>query len=173
MKNRFLLSYALGVIQLLILSIGIYLLMERSIEGKYILRAMKYHLWFEIGISILISYSLFHFIRTVKASAKMRKAAGLQKEVKSKRIQLLILFVMTGMVYYSLFYTVPMNKYIPGRLQSILYYTNSFLQFLLLISLIGSHESASEEFIKSKQKYAGVGAACGLALFYTYFQLIN
>ena len=103
----------------------------------------------------------------------MRKAAGLKKEVKSKRIQLLILFLMSSLVFYSLFYTVPMNKYVPSAYQTIAYYINSFTQFLLLISLVGSHEIASQEFVKSKQKYAGVGAAMGLLTFYVYFQFIN
>lgn len=57
--------------------------------------------------------------------------------------------------------------------ERITYYINSFLQLILLVSLIGSHEEAAIDFVKSKQKYAGTGAACGLLIFYTYFELLN
>lgn len=173
MKYRLLLSYVLSVIQLLLIVIALYFVSMMAFEGKFILRAMKYHYWIEVALSLFLLYSLFHFARTSKASSKMRKAAGVQKEVKSKRIQVLIFFLMLSLIFYSLFYTVPMIKYIPFTLQGIVYYLNSMLEFLLLIALVGSHEDASVDFVKSKQKYAGVGAAFGLTLFYIYFQLIN
>lgn len=167
------LSYFLIVLQAVIFCVACYLFLFYKLEGKYIIRAMKYHLWIDILNSIFIVYGLFRFINTLNASSRMRKAAGAQKEIKSKMIQLLILFLMVSLVFYSLYYTVPMAKYVASNYQRGIYYFTSGIQLVMLVSLIGSHEKASMDFVKSKQKYAGVGAAIGLLLFYTYFVLLN
>lgn len=103
----------------------------------------------------------------------MRKEAGKKREIKSKRIELLMLFLMISLIFHSLYFTVPMSKYHPSFYEQIIYYIMAFLQFIMLVTLVSSHEGVSEDFAKSKQKYAGVGALSGLILFYAYFALLN
>ena len=103
----------------------------------------------------------------------MRKAAREQREAKSKRIELLILTLMGTLIFFSLFYTVPLRVYVPSFIEYTVYLCNSALQFFLLITLINSRDGSSEKLSRSKQRYAITGAGVGLLLFYIYFQLIG
>jgi L-asparagine transporter-like permease len=136
------------------------------------LRATETHLWFQFIISVILLYAVYHFIRIIKISTKMRKAAREQREAKSKRIEVLIFTLMLALVFSSLFYTVPYKYYFPSHLEYSVYLFNSIFQLLLLISMITSHAESNEKIIKKKQRYAATGAGTGLLMFYIYIQLM-
>lgn len=173
LKRENLLYYFLGLTQIAVLITSLIVLINRHINYPIIYKSAKFHLNIEIILSLLVLYGVNHFLKTKKVSSKMRKAAGKKREIKSKRIQLLMYFVMFSLLFHSLYYTVPMNKYHGSTAENIIFYISSGLQFLVLIKLVSSHEGESEDFAKSKQKYAGVGALSGLILFYIYFILLN
>jgi len=138
-----------------------------------LLKSSKVHLWLQLILTIALSYCLYHFVRVTKISSKMRKVAREQREANSKRIEMLIFVLMLTLIFFALFYTAPFRRYYPSSLEYVVYLYNSFFELLLLISIISSHEHVTKKFIQTKQKYAGVGAAAGLVLFYIYFQLIS
>lgn len=173
LKKENLLYYFLGLSQLAVLMSSLLTFINRYVNYPIIYKSAKYHLNIDIILSLLVLYGVTHFLKTKKVSSKMRKAAGKKREIKSKRIQLLMYFVMFSLIFHSLYYTVPMNKYHGSIAENIIFYISSGLQFLVLIKLVSSHEGENEDFAKSKQKYAGVGAISGLILFYTYFVLLN
>ncbi len=103
----------------------------------------------------------------------MRQAAREQREAKSKRVEIMVFGLMLSLVFYSLFYTVPFRYYYPTNFEYIVYYVNSFIQLLLLISLISAHAKTNDNIMKKKQRYAAFGAGFGLLLFYVYLQLLT
>ncbi|MEQ8926828.1 MAG: hypothetical protein RLO81_13495 [Fulvivirga sp.] len=173
MKNKPWLSYLLLISQAGVLLGALTVFINSHISYTIIYRTVKYHVAIEVVLSVFLIYSVRHYILTVRASSVMRKEAGKKREIKSKRIELLIFFLMISLIFHSLFMTVPMNKYLLSTIEWVLMLINCLLQFIMLIKLISTHEGVSEDFVKSKQKYAGVGAFFGLALFYTYFILLN
>ncbi|QSE98479.1 hypothetical protein [Fulvivirga lutea] len=173
MKNKPWLSYLLFVSQAAVLSTSLIVLISNYFSYSIIYRTIRYHVGIEVVLSLLLLYSIRHYINTIRASSSMRKEAGKKREIKSKRIELLIFFLMISLLFHSLFITVPMNKYLPSTIEWGLLLSNCLLQFIMLIKLISSHEGVSEDFVKSKQRYAGTGALLGLALFYTYFIILN
>ncbi len=173
MKSKLILAYALLLGQIVLLATSAYMFYYHLSINNILFKATKVHLSIQIILCIGLIYSLHHFIRVIKISSKMRKAAREQREAKSKRIEVLVYALMTALIFTSLFYTVPFRRYVPLTIEYGIYIFNSVLQLLMLISLISAHAESSEEFSKSKQKYAATGAASGLLLFYVYFQLIS
>ncbi len=173
MKHKMPISYLLIVGQVCLIVDVLYIFANRLINKQFLFRVTETHLWNQVILAAILLYSLYHFIRIKKASITMRKAAGQQREIKSKRIEMLIFSLMVSLIFYCLFYTVPMRKYIPILAESLLYYGNTLLQLLLLIRLISSDDEVNKTFIQSKQKYAGAGAFTGLLIFYIYFVLTN
>ena len=173
MKNLLYKSYALGVGQLASALVAVYMLFLHKIKYDMVLKTIEVHLGFQFFLSILLSYGLYHFIRITKISSKMRKAAREQREANSRRIEVLIFMLMMTLIFFALFYTAPYRRYYPSSLEYGVYLYNSFFELLLLISIISSQAHVTKKFIQAKQKYAGVGAAVGLVLFYIYYQLIS
>jgi hypothetical protein len=173
LKNKLYLAYTLGAGQVLSLITTIYLVFHQKLTYKLLFRSTEVHFWFQFLIAVILLYTVYHFIRIINISLKMRKVAREQREAKSKRIELLILTLMFAFIFYALFYTVPFRYYFPSDWEYFVYFFNSLLMLLMLISLISSHAEASKDFIKAKQKYAGIGAVAGFLSFYIYIQLIS
>jgi hypothetical protein len=172
LKNKIALSCILVAGLISSLGTSIFMFYDHSTRYNLLFRSTKVHLWYQIMIGLFLLYCIYHFVRIAKLSSKMRKAAQEQREAKSRRFELLIFALMLSLLFHSLFYTVPGMKYYPTSWEYGIYLFNSFLQLLLLISVISSHAEASEAFIKKKQKYAITGAVSGILLFYVYYQLI-
>ena len=172
MKNLLVKSYVLAVGQLASILVVVYMVFIHKMRYDILLNTIEVHLGLQLLLSLFLSYGLFHFIRVVKISSKMRKAAQEQREANSKRIELLVFTLMMMLIFSALFYTTPFRKYYPTHLEYVVYYYNSLVELILLISIIGADNHTSQKFIKTKQKYAGVGAASGLVLFYVYYQLM-
>jgi hypothetical protein len=171
-KNNLFKAYALIVGQLMSLILTAYMVGYHLYTYNIVLNAAKVHLWLQFLLTIFLSYSLYHFVRVTKISSKMRKAAREQKESNSKRIELLIYALTLSIVFASIFYTAPFRKYYPSSIEYGVYFYNTILQLLLLISLMGTDNHLSKDFIKKKQTHAGAGAASAVLLFYIYFQLM-
>lgn len=137
-----------------------------------LLKPVKVHLLIQTLLIISLTYTTSHFIKIIKLSSKMRKAAREQRESNSKRIEMLIFALTLSIVFASIFYTAPFRKYYPTSIEYGVYFYNTIVQLLLLITLMGTDTHMSKEFIKKKQTYAGVGAASGVLLFYIYIQLM-
>lgn len=173
MKNILFKAYALIIGQLMSLLLTVYMVIYHLYTYNILLKATKVHLWLQLILSMILIYALYHFIRVIKISSKMRKAAQEQREANSKRVEVLVFTLMMILLFSSLFYTAPYRRYFPTYLEYAVYFYNSFFQLLLLISVVTTHTHVTDKFIKTKQKYAGVGAAFGLVLFYIYVQLIS
>ncbi len=171
MSNKLILSKTLGVGLVASLTTSLYMFYHHQAKYKLLFKSTEVHLWFQLIIGAIVIYCLYHFVRIAKVSSKMRKAAQEQREAKSRRFELLIFALMLSLLFFSLFYTVPGVKYYPTSLEYGVYLFNSFLELLLLISVISSHAEASKTFIMKKQKYAITGAVSGILLFYVYYQI--
>lgn len=136
------------------------------------LRSVKVHLYLQLVIAAVVLYGIYHFIRIKKVALAMRKAPGEQREIKSKRIEILIFGLLLALLFISLFYTVPGRRYNTNLLEDIVYLTNLGLEFLMLASLFSSHNEANRAYIKSKQRYAIAGGIAGLLIYYTYYQFV-
>lgn len=173
MKNLLLKSYVLAIGQLASILIAAYMIILHKIRYDILLKTIEIHLGLQLLLSIFLSYGLYHFIRVIKISSKMRKAAQEQREANSKRIELLVFTLMMILIFSALFYTTPFRRYYPTNMEYAVYFYNSLVELILLISIIGTDNHTSQKFIKTKQKYAGVGAISGLVLFYVYYQLMT
>jgi hypothetical protein len=143
-----------------------------KVRYDILLNTIEVHLALQFLLSLFLSYGLYHFVRIVKLSSKMRKVAQEQREANSQRIELLVFILMVILVFFALFYTSPFRRYYPTYLEYTVYFYNSLLELILLISIIGTDNHTSKKFVKTKQLFAGVGALIGLILFYVYYQLM-
>lgn len=137
-----------------------------------LLKPVKVHLAIQLLLALVLLYATHRFIRIIKLSSQMRKAAREQRESNSKRIETLIFVLTMSIVFASLFYTAPIRRYYPSSVEYVVYFYNTFVQLLLLISVMGTNTHTSKEFIRKKQTYGGVGAVSGALLFYIYIQLM-
>lgn len=167
-KQKPLLAYLTAAGQIIGLIVLALTYFGKLFNEEIIFKSTKTHSLFQIGFAALLIYSLYHFIRIKKESSKMRVAARQQKEAKSKRIQFLIFSLITSVMFWSLFYTVPVSKYTASLWEHAVYIVNGVLQLLLLITVINSTDESSKEFHRSKQRYALVGIVWGVVLFYLY-----
>ena len=172
MSNKTL-AFCLSAGQIILIALAVAVPLMQWYWQDLVFKATETHMWLQFVLAILLAYSASRYSRTTNKSQKMRRAAGTTKEIKSKRIELLIFSIMVSVVFYVMFYIVPMRKYSPESWEWVIYLLNTLLAFLLLIRLVSSHDTAGLEFIKSKQKYAGAGALAGLGCFLFYYVQLN
>jgi len=173
MKEKSVKAYAVILGQAMSVILTIYMVIYHLAQFDILLKPVKTHLWVQILLSLGITYTTFHFIKIIKLSSMMRKAAREQRESNSKRIEMLIYALTLSIVFASLFYTAPFQRYYPTSFEYGIYFYNTIVQLLLLISVMGTDSHMTKEFIKKKQTYAGVGVASGVLLFYVYVQMMT
>lgn len=172
MSNKTL-AYSLLLGQIILIILAALIPVMQWFKQDLVFKATETHMWLQFILAVILAYGLSRYTTTADKTKKMRKAAGTRKEIKSKRIELLIFAIMVSIVFYSLFYLVPMRKYMAEPWEWLIYLLNSALSLLILIRLVSSHESMGLDFVKSKQKYAGAGALAGLGCFLFYYLQLN
>lgn len=173
MTNKQLVAYIVLFGQVLAAGLAVYMLFEYAFSPAGLLKRPRIHLTFQLILSLAVAFGIFRFLKIQTATDKMRKQARDQRIVRSKSIEVLILFLLISTIFYSLFYTYPHGRYQASVLENGVYFYCLGTQIFLLASLVTQQSNNAKNSQKTNFRFSAAGAIMGLITYFIYYMMMK
>ena len=172
-NNKNILAKLLLGVELLLLGVTVYMLVDYSLSATGLLKRPRLHLTFQLLLAIPAILAIFRFIRIKGASDKMRKQAQDQRMVRSRAVELLIFVLLINILFYGLFFTFSPGRYQPIIPETALYIAALLLQFLLIGQMVTLQSDNRKSAPRNSFGYSIAGAVAGLVIYATYYSMMS